>query len=727
MHPEIQAYSELFHWVESERKTDYHAIHIKNAVLSYDASSESPLEFLQEWVWCESNAHYKAVGFKIFFKHAINNSSSDFFKDLLRYFPDLHVIHIQRRNYFDVLVSWLMAQQTGEWFLSNDSEERKKHCQAISPSLGETEEFFINMERADRFFIDTFSGGSYLTVYYDDLANAFQETCDKVFHFLNVEPLIAKPALIKQTTNDVKNMVSNYNYLSQHFLGTKYASFFDPIVSGSDVHSSTSESSWTSFGIEGPTRSLAINGGDRGQALPMSTHDHAYVPEPIPWPPMSNAQVDESYLEAGRLLAGGDKNGAIAILEHLWARQCQRWDVYCDLGALLLDAGRTAAAIAALRVAVGLDPDSTLALRNLAAAYLAAGEFAQLLVVCRLLLKQDPDNSEYIAFLRDIVVSTEMKFDDFDWLFSQPQGISTYSGWQAVHALSGEKWQKVLIDSVKNPSYLGFPLPGFPSEDLQVAIMGSSNADGLREGFRFHGLVKSICEQYGSRLTPDMQLLDFGTGWGRFARIFLKEFPPENILGIDVDKSLVDVCRGTFPYCRFETVPALPPTTLLSDHFGLIVAYSVFSHLSEEAANAWIEEFARILKPGGIIAVTTQGRTFLDFCEDIRRSGKFDHPWHHNLAKSFVDVDACKAAYDKGEYLYSATGGGDSVARPSTFYGETLIPESYVRATWGKWLEPLAFIDDRQRLPQALIVMRKRSTHAATGTNTATSEQSSHG
>jgi len=433
----------------------------------------------------------------------------------------------------------------------------------------------------------------------------------------------------------------------------------------------------------------------------------ADTPVPIPWPPLSIAQADEAYMEAGRLLASGDKNGAIAILEHLWARQCKRWDVYCDLGALLLDAGRTASAIAALRVALALEPDSTLTLRNLAAAYLATGDFAQLLVVCRMLLKQEPGNAEYITFLRDVVLSTDMKFDDYDWLFSQPRGVSMYTGWQAIHGLSEQKWQKVLIDSVKTPSYLGFPLPGFPPAELQVAIMGSSNADGLREGFRFYGLVKSVCEENGSRLTPDMQLLDFGTGWGRFARIFLKEFPPENILGIDVDKSLVDVCRNTFPYGRFEVVPALPPTTLPSDHFGLVVAYSVFSHLSETAANAWIQEFSRILRPGGVIAVTTQGRTFLDFCEGIRQRGDFDHPWHRNLAKSFNDVERCKRAYDRGEFLFSPTGGGD--ARPSTFYGETLIPEQYVRNVWSEWLEPLAFIDDRQRLPQALIVMRKRS------------------
>ena len=81
-------------------------------------------------------------------------------------------------------------------------------------------------------------------------------------------------------------------------------------------------------------------------------------------------------------------------------------------------------------------------------------------------------------------------------------------------------------------------------------------------------------------------------------------------------------------------------------------------------------------------------------------------PWHKKLAASFVDAAGCLAAYDRGEFLFEATGGGD--VRPSTFYGEALIPEGFVTRHWSQYLEPLAFIDDRGQLPQALIVMRKR-------------------
>ena len=75
------------------------------------------------------------------------------------------------------------------------------------------------------------------------------------------------------------------------------------------------------------------------------------------------------------------------------------------------------------------------------------------------------------------------------------------------------------------------------------------------------------------------------------------------------------------------------------------------------------------------------------------------------LANSFVDTEAAYAAYDAGEYLYAATGGGPS--RPADFYGEALIPEAYVRRQWTKSLRFVAFVDDRSVMPQALIVMQK--------------------
>ena len=55
---------------------------------------------------------------------------------------------------------------------------------------------------------------------------------------------------------------------------------------------------------------------------------------------------------------------------------------------------------------------------------------------------------------------------------------------------------------------------------------------------------------------------------------------------------LIQVCKQTFPAANFETVEPFPPTSLPAGSFDLVFAYSVFSHLSEAAATAWVEEAA---------------------------------------------------------------------------------------------------------------------------------------
>ncbi len=379
---------------------------------------------------------------------------------------------------------------------------------------------------------------------------------------------------------------------------------------------------------------------------------------------------------------------------------------YHDLGCLAVRQGDVETAISLFSMALERDPESVTARRNLALVQGIEQQYEEALATLSPILRSGFAGNDDYGLVRDILgkapalgpiawarllsdlrtPSPEQRkaLDEHESLVSQlaatraendrlqaevaelraelrslagnPSTGARNIAWTRIHALSDDDWLKVLIRSVDTPAYQGFPLPGFPAEGLQTGIVGSSNESALREGFNFYRTVKTLCADQDHPLTATTRLLDFGTGWGRYARIFMKEISPDNIVGVDVDPSLIDVCRSTFPYCSFEVVPPTPPTQLQADGFDLVIAYSVFSHLSEAAATAWIEEFARILAPGGMIAITTQGRGFIEYCEQIRRTGEITHPWHLKLAQSFTDVAACHAAYDRGEFLYSATG-----------------------------------------------------------------------
>ncbi len=264
----------------------------------------------------------------------------------------------------------------------------------------------------------------------------------------------------------------------------------------------------------------------------------------------------------------------------------------------------------------------------------------------------------------------------------------------------------MLIASVKKPVVRGIAMPRFPDEAVQKGMVGSAGEVSLRAAFRFFREIKIAYRAYGKADLSQSDVLDFGCGWGRHLRFFLKDVPVERLHGIDVDPRFIEISRNGLSGLHLEVVKPLPPTSIPDASFDLVYAYSVFSHLAEDAHQAWVTEFHRILRPDGVVVVTTQRRVFIDFCESLRR-GKRETAWHESLAKSFVDVAGTKQAYDEGKFIYAATGGGS--VRDASFYGEAIVSPGYIRRTWGDRFDILDFIDDEKRDGQAIIVARKRT------------------
>ena len=275
---------------------------------------------------------------------------------------------------------------------------------------------------------------------------------------------------------------------------------------------------------------------------------------------------------------------------------------------------------------------------------------------------------------------------------------------ETFRRVSDAAWFEVLCRAADEPVQAGVRLPGLPPVNLQINSVGEHGAAALREGLRFYQEVKRCASVLGRPIDPERVVLDFGCGWGRMTRFFLKDVRPENLHGADVSPSLVALCRESIPSCPFWLIDPMPPSTFDRDTFDVIYAYSVFSHLSERAHLRWIEEFARILKPGGVLLVTTRGRDFIALCHSLRgRTG--GDPYRELLASAFPDPRAANAAYDAGSFIYVAY--PPELASYGPDYGEALVPRSYVERAWSPWLTLRDFVDDRARLQQAMFVMQK--------------------
>ena len=249
-------------------------------------------------------------------------------------------------------------------------------------------------------------------------------------------------------------------------------------------------------------------------------------------------------------------------------------------------------------------------------------------------------------------------------------------------------------------------LPTMPDEQTQINWTGRSGYETLHQAFLAFSLFKKIINEHCKNIRTCGRILDFGCGWGRIIRFFLKDVEPEGLWGLDCYEDVITICKDSNLRCTFETIDVMPPTHFPDNFFDAICLYSVFSHLSEKAHMDWLLEFKRILKPGGIVIATTRPRHFLVEC-DILRKDKDIKEFQFGAVASFENLNQYLSDYDTGKFCHSPTGGGGVLTK--SFFGETAIPIKYVMEHWTKHFSFVDFIydDEHKSFDQNVIVAKK--------------------
>jgi SAM-dependent methyltransferase len=250
-------------------------------------------------------------------------------------------------------------------------------------------------------------------------------------------------------------------------------------------------------------------------------------------------------------------------------------------------------------------------------------------------------------------------------------------------------------------------VPQMPEISTQETFTGQSGDSTLKEGFVAYRIFKNCYERHIGPFRSCQAVLDFGCGWGRIIRFFLKDIEPENLYGIDHSEGVIRTCQETNKWCKFAVIEPFPPTSFPEQSFDLIYLYSVFSHLPEEMHLMWLKEFHRLLRPDGMLIATTFPRVFIEQCKTMRDDPQLNArpQWAKETAKAFIDVDTALSAYDRGQFCYSSRG---AEGRWS-FWGEACIPKSYVERHWQEMFHVCDYIDDRGLCHQNVIVARKHA------------------
>lgn len=265
--------------------------------------------------------------------------------------------------------------------------------------------------------------------------------------------------------------------------------------------------------------------------------------------------------------------------------------------------------------------------------------------------------------------------------------------------LPGADWIDFLLHE-KNVD--GLTPPAMPSVAMQNQFVGSDGRAALSEASIFCEKLREAALKCGQDTSADRRLLDFGMGWGRLYRILLNHYTPQSLFGIDIDPKCVELCSEAMPYGTFQ-LSGSPPLAFAPATFDIVYAYSVFSHLAEHAFRTCMSEFARILKPGGLIVFTTLKGAHLDAWHRLSTGSD---PWYMDyLKRAEFDYKGWLARRANGEFLYVPTGGGDM--RDSSFYGEAVVTEKFLLENAPELGLSVFAFEERNEMPQAFVVLQR--------------------
>lgn len=226
----------------------------------------------------------------------------------------------------------------------------------------------------------------------------------------------------------------------------------------------------------------------------------------------------------------------------------------------------------------------------------------------------------------------------------------------------------------------GFDEPPIPPAALRFLVAGTDDLPWFRKSGQLgaQALVEVMAKQ-GKSLRQLGKILDFGCGCGRVLRC-LKDQAGDSLHGADPNVAAIRWCQKHLGFAEFRASALEPPLPYSDAQFGLIYAFSIFTHLTETLQMRWMAELGRILAPGGYLVVTVHGDKTL-----------------HHLSQDQRDE------YRKGRLV---------TVKPDLVGANDCViyhPEAYVRRSLARDFEVIDFIPEgaKGNPPQDLFLLKK--------------------
>lgn len=162
----------------------------------------------------------------------------------------------------------------------------------------------------------------------------------------------------------------------------------------------------------------------------------------------------------------------------------------------------------------------------------------------------------------------------------------------------------------------GFPalsavLPAMAPEEVQRGWTGDAGVPLLKLTVNFARSLHTKSMELGRGGLTGKRILDFGCGYGRIGRLMYYHTAADNYWGLDPMQQSLDECaKARMPghFALSDYVPKSLPAP--ENHFDMIFAFSVFTHLSEKTARTCLATLRRHVAPNGLLAITIRSEEY---------------------------------------------------------------------------------------------------------------------
>jgi SAM-dependent methyltransferase len=301
--------------------------------------------------------------------------------------------------------------------------------------------------------------------------------------------------------------------------------------------------------------------------------------------------------------------------------------------------------------------------------------------------------------------------EGFDWWLEQFFGdrlaaidaacaeATDHGQYRLFRDLDDDLWALLLTREYELYPHIRAYLPSLPDPELQELWNGRSGVPLALQSMSFYRKLRDCYARHAARPLAEASVLDFGCGWGRLTRYLARDVAPGRLYGCDPVQGILDVGRDHGVPAKLAASDFLPEALPFDEQFDLAFAFSVFTHLSEEAHWHSLRALHRSLRPDGLLVLTVRPAAYLRYSELMR-------PLLETLGP---DPDTTVAAPGFFFVPHAASPshpqyGGEG----EIHYGETVITPAYMREQWSSLFTVLGvdlLLDD----PYQVVVTLKRA------------------